>query len=235
MRIDVRRIATVVVVAALGVVGWYGYALARSTSVSSVNIRTLAAPTTTTIPRSYGGIALVGDSLSVQAAIEEQARLRQAGWDPVTHNAQFGRRIPWDAKTLSPFSGIAAVNDVRATSGDAHTWIIELGTNDVVVTHDDAGSIRTLIDAMLAVIGPGHRIVWVNVHNGFDPASSATFNGVLAQVASERTDMVVADWATAANDPGNLMPQDHVHLTPAGQVAFAAVIARAADRAAALP
>jgi lysophospholipase L1-like esterase len=170
----------------------------------------------------------------VQSALQEQARLRQAGWSPVTHNSQFGRRVPWDANTHTPFSGIAAVNQVRSTVGDPHTWIIELGTNDVGETHDDAESIRTVIQSMLAVIGPDHRIVWVNVHHGFEPAASATFNRVLGEIAAQRPDLVVADWAGVAETPGYLIA-DHIHLTPEGQVAYAALIAAAADQAALLP
>jgi hypothetical protein len=235
-----RRVATAVVVAALAFVGGYAYRLTQGGAAPRLAISTITAPppsstTTTTVePRDYGAIALVGDSLSVQASLDEQARLLQAGWTPITHNAQFGRRVPWDAKTRAPFSGIAAANEVRADAGDPETWIVELGTNDVAETQDDAGSIRTLIDAMLAVIGPGHRIVWVNVHNGFEPAASATFNRVLDQIAAQRTDLVVADWASQATQPGYLL-SDHIHLTNTGQAAFATVIARAADRVAALP
>ncbi|MDQ1519008.1 MAG: hypothetical protein QOI55_81 [Actinomycetota bacterium] len=176
----------------------------------------------------YGAVALIGDSLSLQSNLEEQAQLRIAGWGPITHNAWFGRRTPSDPMTLAPLSGIAAVQEVRAQTPDPETWIIELGTNDISVTHDNAPAMRSVIDAMLATIGPGHRIVWVNIHNGFDLRSSATFNRVLDEVAAERNDLVVADWASQAPHVGYLVA-DHIHLTAEGQAAFAKVIAGAAD------
>jgi hypothetical protein len=230
-----RRVATAVLVAAIAFVGSYAYRLTQGGAAPSLAISTITAPpstTSTTVdPRHFGAVALIGDSLSVQSYLDEEARLQQAGWSPITHNAQFGRRVPWDAKTRAPFSGIAAANEVRADHGDPETWIVELGTNDVAETHNDPGSIRTVIEAMLAVIGPGHRIVWVNVHNGFEPAASATFNRVLDEIATQRPDLVVADWASQATQPGYLL-SDHIHLTPTGQAAFATVIARAADRVA---
>jgi lysophospholipase L1-like esterase len=234
-----RRVAIGVVIAILGSVGAYAYALAAegpSNGPLAVHARSRAdsAAANAAIAPTYGPIALVGDSLSVQAGLQEQARLRQAGWSPVTANAQFGRRIPWDAHTHTPLSGIAAVNQVRASVGDPHTWIIELGTNDVAETHDDAESIRTIIESMLAVIGPGHRIVWVTVHHGFEPAASVTFNRVLGEIADQRTDLVVADWWSIAETPGYLIA-DHIHLTTEGEAAFADLIAATADQAALLP
>jgi len=179
----------------------------------------------------YGSVALIGDSLSAQSNLNEQAQLRIAGWGPIAHNAWFGRRVPSDPMTLAPFSGIAAVHEVRAQTPDPETWIIELGTNDISLTHDDAAAMRSVINDMLATIGPGHRIVWVNIHNGFDLASSATFNQVLSEIAAERSDLVVADWASRAPQIGYLT-SDHIHLTTDGQAAFAKVIADAADLAA---
>jgi hypothetical protein len=93
---------------------------------------------------------------------------------------------------------------------------------------------RALVNEMLDAIGPGHRIVWVNIHNGFNTLPATTFNGVLAEVSAERNDFVVAEWAAQASHPGYLVA-DQVHLTGAGQLAFAHAIAEAADRAALLP
>lgn len=145
-------------------------------------------------------------------------------------NGMLGRRIPLDADTQAPYSGIAALHEIRASNADPATWVVELGTNDVTAVGNDATALRALIETMLDAIGPGHRIIWVNIHNGTQPAASATFNQVLAEVASERTDLVIADWAAIATTPGYLL-SDGIHLTTAGQAAFASLITRTADQA----
>jgi lysophospholipase L1-like esterase len=191
-------------------------------------------PTTpTTIEKRYGAIRVLGDSLSAQSWDEESAALAAQGWVPVTIDAVPGRRTNVTEKGIP--SGLAGLVRTRETSaGDVPTWVVELGTNDVSELGDDADGYRDVIETMLDAIGPGHRIVWVNVHNGLDPHSSEVFNLVLGAVAAERGDVVIADWAAVADTPGYLVP-DGIHLTATGEVAFANVIADAADTAAALP
>jgi lysophospholipase L1-like esterase len=178
----------------------------------------------------HGAIALVGDSLSAQATVQEIARLKAAGWGPIVVNALSGRRVPPDSP-LPPSSGISAVKTVRGAGNYPDTWIVELGTNDVSKIGNDAPAMRSVIKLMLAEIGPGHRIIWINVHNGLDLVSSATFNRVLAQVAAQRTDMVIGDWASTATRGEYLVP-DGTHLTVAGIEAFAELIAATATSAA---
>ncbi|MCU1427892.1 MAG: hypothetical protein JWL83_1892 [Actinomycetia bacterium] len=234
-----QRVGIVMVLGATAIVG--GYVYARPDGIAAHAVSRAADPTTrtTTTPSSTSStstttplrtsVALVGDSLSAQSVLNERVALDNAGWRTVTINAQPGRsvRAVQPASATVPSSGIAAVREIRASGSDPHTWIIELGTNDVSITRNDAGAIRGVIDQMLSEIGPGHRVVWVNIHRGDDLASSATFNHVLAQVAAERNDVVVADWAAQATTPGYLIT-DGIHLTLAGQAAFATVITTAA-------
>jgi hypothetical protein len=187
------------------------------------------AVTTTTAHDARGAIGLIGDSLSAQATAQEIAGLERAGWSPVVHNALGGRRTTPDPDTEPSFSGLAALEEIRAKGSNPHTWIIELGTNDVSVAGNDAVELRRRIDLMLDAIGPEHQVVWVNVHNGLDLPASATFNAVLAQVARERGNVVVADWATEATKPGNLLP-DGIHLSLPGTQTFADLITRTATR-----
>jgi lysophospholipase L1-like esterase len=196
--------------------------------------RAAPAPATAAGPHvvARGDVALVGDSLSFQATAEETAELRDAGWN-VTINAEPGRRIADDANP-GPTSGITAVRKIRAEGRDPHTWIIELGTNEMwTATGRDPNAMRALIEQMLREIGPGHRVVWVNIHFGTAPEGTAVFNRVLAQVAAQRSDLIVGDWADRAVTPGYLI-EDQIHLTPAGITAMAQVVAAGAERAATL-
>jgi lysophospholipase L1-like esterase len=201
-----------------------------SSSTSSTSTSSSTVSSTTTVHVSRGAIGLIGDSLSLQSTSDEQNDLRIDHWAPITLNAWLGRRIPSDATTQPPYSGLAALQQIRTSTADPPTWVVELGTNDVAAVGNNATAIRMQIEAMLGAIGPGHRIVWVNIHRGDQLAASATFNRVLAEIASERTDLVVANWAAIATTPGYLL-SDGIHLTTAGQTAFASLITRTADQA----
>jgi hypothetical protein len=209
------------------------YATPGSSHAPEATPTTAAATTPTTVAKQYGAIRVLGDSLSAQSWDEESAALAAQGWAPVTIDAVPGRRTEVTEKGIP--SGLAGLVRTRETSaGDVPTWVVQLGTNDVSEIGDGADAYRDVIETMLDAIGPDHRIVWVNVHNGLDPHGSEVFNLVLAAIASEHDRVVIADWAAVADTPGYLVP-DGIHLTATGEVAFANVIAAAADRVAAMP
>ena len=192
---------------------------------------TAPSPGTTALTAgSLGGIAIVGDSLSVQSMSDEQSLLSQVGWGPIVIDAQHLRRIPSDSNTKPPYSGVAAVQAMREAGTDPHTWIVELGTNDVGTTGNNPLSMTKLINAMLDEIGPGHHVVWINIYQGQQPERSTTFNHVLAEFAQARADLSVGDWAGVAKHKGYLV-DDQVHLTVSGARAFAAVMAQSVSPA----
>jgi hypothetical protein len=186
----------------------------------------------TTVPAvgALDAVAVVGDSLSVQSTKDQRSALEQAGWQSIVIDAESLRRIPKDSTTQPPYSGIAAVRDIRAHGADPHTWIVELGTNDIGHTGTNSLSIIKVINTMLDEIGPGHHIVWINIYQGQQPERTATWNQVLAEVAAGRTDIVLGDWAAVAKTSGYLV-EDHVHLTAKGAKAFADMIAAAIGEA----
>jgi lysophospholipase L1-like esterase len=202
---------------------------------------TAVAPTSqaslpTTTPRTGpdpSAIAVVGDSLSLQAGGPEEEALTAAGWQTVVLDVQMGRRINVES-SRPPTSGISAVRAIRATHRDPLTWVIELGTNDAPMIGDDAAALKRAIESMLDEIGSGHRVVWVNVYHAPRPVAAATVDRVLDELALEEHGIVVADWAARAWRDGYLLP-DGVHLTAMGTLAYASMVADAARRTGQLP
>jgi hypothetical protein len=186
----------------------------------------------TTVPAvgELDALAVVGDSLSVQSTNDQRSALQQAGWQSIVIDAESLRRIPKDSTTQPPYSGVAAVRDIRAHGADPHTWIVELGTNDIGHTGTNSLSIIKVINTMLDEIGPGHRIVWINIYQGQQPERTATWNQVLEEVVAGRGDLVLGDWAAVAKTSGYLV-EDHVHLTAKGAKAFADIIVAATGEA----
>jgi hypothetical protein len=226
-----RYLEVLALVVLIGTAATLGVLEHRASEYAGTPGATAPAPSSTLpvwVPDAHA-IAVVGDSLGVQAGGPELRELEAAGWRTVLLDAQMGRRINVES-FRPPTSGISAVRAIRAAHRDPLTWVIELGTNDVPMIGDDARALERPIDAMLDAIGPGHRIVWVNVHHGPHLAAAATFNRVLAEIARQGAGMVVADWASRAWHDGYLL-RDGVHLTDMGTNAYASMIADAAKRA----
>ena len=174
-------------------------------------------------------VAVIGDSIGAQSAPAILAAFAAAGWGQVVIDAQPSRRIPHDRQTVSPYSGIAALDKVRGKGFDPTTWVIELGTNDIMNTGDDPVALTALITTMLDAIGPGHVVIWISVHNGVEPRAADTFNQILGRFAAARSDVLIGQWATVSNGAG-LVSSDRIHLTPAGEQAFAADLVLTAGR-----
>jgi lysophospholipase L1-like esterase len=174
-------------------------------------------------------VAVIGDSIGAQSAPAIEREFANAGWGRVVIDAQPSRRIPQDKVTVPPYSGVAAVKKVRSKGFDPVTWVIELGTNDIMNTGDDPVALTALVTTMLDTIGPGHDVVWITVHNGVEPKAASTFNAILQRFDVARPDLVLGTWAEIADGKG-LVSDDHIHLTPAGEQAFALDLVRAANR-----
>ncbi|HRE01947.1 MAG TPA: hypothetical protein PLV68_11660, partial [Ilumatobacteraceae bacterium] len=112
-------------------------------------------------------------------------------------------------------NGLEAVDYLRATRGDTNTWVIALGTNDAAFysTTQAMSVIRTMLDR----IGPGHRVIWVNIYLPKTPSWQASWNDALTRVADERpTELFVFDWASIAATRAGIMNTDRVHMTTSG-------------------
>jgi hypothetical protein len=145
----------------------------------------------------------IGDSLTYGAGrgiASQTTKLTAAGWSSsgVKVDGVVGRPL---AKDWSGKPGSISVLRTWRTGGfDPKTVIVALGTNN----RNSTTTLQTThIKALLAEIGPGHRIYWVNL--GFrnqSDAAVARFNANLASIAAARTDLTVLDWNT------------HVHAQP---------------------
>lgn len=107
-------------------------------------------------------IVLVGDSITDmhRSTLTEVA---DACDTDIALHSQSSRRIAdsyeLDGRWVN--SGLDEIDRIRATQ-DPTTWIIELGTNDLpnITEVDDA---RTRIDAVLARLDDGDRVIWTTV------------------------------------------------------------------------
>lgn len=166
--------------------------------------------------RPAGSVAIVGDSLTVGYWAGLDDVVRTAGFGPFRLEARSARRtlVPIEGST----SGIDAVRHIRHDGFDARVWVVALGTNDINLTSNSPGEPDRTINAMLDEIGPGHLIVWVNVHAGRSSANAHVFNTRLAAVAAGRRDLYVADWSSLAQANPQWMREDGVHNTAEGAV-----------------
>jgi len=127
----------------------------------------------------------------------------------------FARNISGPAGTAR--NGVKTVKKLATTGLRANAAIIALGSNDLQHSADPvfyAKRIRELLD----LVGP-IPIVWFNVWRTdarYYPKRSAIFNATLVEVASERSNVVVADWASIVVANPKLMAFDGLHLQPVG-------------------
>ncbi|MGI9643998.1 MAG: SGNH/GDSL hydrolase family protein [Ilumatobacteraceae bacterium] len=171
-------------------------------------------------------VVIVGDSLTAGNLNLIRARLEAGGLSSVRYAALSGRRIA-DPVYLGfrRESGVEAVRDLRAQGVDPVLWVVELGTNDLGYLPrcgcpDPTEFAGELIDELVAEIGPGEPIAWVNVLNISNLELSEQFNVALRRRAAVDPLFSVIDWyGTGWTRPELFL--DHVHHNLAGVDVFA--------------
>lgn len=164
-------------------------------------------------------VTIVGDSLETWIGGEAlRARFAEAGV-PVLVDARVGRSVN---------AGRRRVAAIRAEHGDSSCWVVALGTNDAWgAAGAGSGWRRTAfgwrVRAMLAEIGDGHRVWWVNVatRRAGLARSFADFNAALSAAG-----VVVVDYAGLMAVAGG-WAGDGVHLSGAGYQRRAELVAGA--------
>lgn len=159
-------------------------------------------------------ISMVGDSLTVGTMPYQTDDLAAAGWTRATIDAYTSRGVRTKVKA-DRHTGLTAVDAIRDQDGDTDAWIVALGTNDAVIYNKDKQ--RAVIQEMMDHIGPDHRVLWVNVYlpEKRRPLQVA-WNATLSEMADERDDIFVFDWASFAAQNERWLAHDGMHCSPTG-------------------
>ena len=193
-------------------------AVVGSSDVPRVEAAALAEARFVGTPGPLGPITVIGDSVMVGATVEPSLPnlLAQRGWGPV----QFRAGLGYSAGNFLPAGHEAsAANWIRwwrDAGWDAPNVVVNVGSNDVGFCGSsvacNANTIRYLLDA----IGPGHTVWWSKItrHPNFFSGQTA-YNQALDLVASERSNLRIWDWPTAATANSIAIGPDGVHLRDA--------------------
>jgi lysophospholipase L1-like esterase len=152
-------------------------------------------------------VFVVGDSVSLGAQGAILTTLSAHGW----YVTQVQR------ESLHTHEANAIVDANRQWIGEV--VIVQLGTNDGM----EPGEFTQWLDGLMGHLRDVLRVYWVNLRN-FAPWVPAA-NDVIATATQRWPNMEVIDWnARAVGDP-SLVYGDGYHLNPAGQAAFAELLA----------
>lgn len=174
-----------------------------------------------------GFVAMIGDSLTVGTQPYQADDLRGVGWELTTINAYVSRGIATKMDS-DPFTGLAAVDAIRASDGEPDLWVVALGTNDAGLV--GPSGYATLIARMLDRIG-NRPVLWVNIYLPRNSSRQAAWNAALDDASGQRRQLRVFDWASVAAAHPSWLTSDGVHHTGTGYQQRAAAIAGASTSA----
>ena len=192
-------------------------AIAASLVVCLVGVATVEAKTAPPPPPT---LLVLGDSLTwgtnYRGFGNVTPKLKAVGYfNTLVVDGVFARNISGPAGTAR--NGVKTLKKLSATGLRPDAAIIALGSNDLQHSGDKAFYVARIRE-MLALVGD-IPIVWFNVWRTdapYYPKRSATFNAALVEVASERSNVVIADWASIVIANPKLMAFDGLHLQPVG-------------------
>ena len=167
--------------------------------------------------------AIVGDSIIGGNVSYIESALTQSNLPPWHIDGRSARKMvtPVVTPRWSASSGLDAIRATRALGHNPKRWVIELGTNDAgSVTNcscaDQIAYADSLIRQLVAEIGSGSQILWVNVR-GSTSGVLAINAALAARAKASPSTFQVADWNgyTAGRDAWFV---DGVHPTATGAV-----------------
>lgn len=166
------------------------------------------------VVRASGAVAVVGDSLTYSYWSALPGSFVAQQWGPFALEARSARRTL--VTTSIATSGVDGIRRIRATGFDPVTWIIALGTNDMNITYKNPRATDELIDALMAELGSGHRVIWVNVYARDFPAQTRAFNDALTLATRRHGNLAIADWYGLVMAHPNWIGSDGIHPTLEG-------------------
>jgi hypothetical protein len=179
------------------------------TTTTVPSTTTTAPPTTTTLPQvTQNRVFVMGDSVLLGAAEEIPAAL--PGWQVIV-----------DAK-VSRFlnQGIEVLQARRADIGDGGVVVIQQGNNYL----GSEEQFRQEIDQTMAVLAGVPKVVWITVSEF--TRSRVDVNREILAAAERYPNIVLADWNGIWLANSAFTSRDGLHLKPAGQAAFAQMVAQ---------
>lgn len=174
-------------------------------------------------------VAVIGDSIIAVDRHAVAAVLTRAGVPPTVIDAVSGRatsyRTRYRGGPLIP-SGIDAVRSIRRAGHRPVLWVVELGTNDRWSVEscrcaDPVAAAGARIDRVSAEIGPGARILWVNVRE--DTPGAAAINEALRRRVGGSFGVI--DWDATTRGRDELFTDD-VHPNRDGSLVLGDLLAR---------
>jgi lysophospholipase L1-like esterase len=168
---------------------------------------------------------IVGDSLTGGNTSYIKPVLAAYGLGDVRVEGLSARRIA-RSYTFDGYrdSGIERVRNLKAAGVKPQLWVIQLGTNDLgsvknCACADPVAFAGSIIDQLLAEIGPGVPIAWVTVLHWSNWGVAESFNQALRIRAAADPWMAIIRWKEYAA-PHPEWFADNVHPNTPGVVAF---------------
>jgi hypothetical protein len=173
---------------------------------------------TTVVPD--GTFIVLGDSITFQATDAILELVPDAMVDAYPGRSMV---VPFVSDT-----GLERVPDLPLD--DTSHLVVALGTNDAGYDAHDAAQLQADLDTLLDAIGRQRCITWVlpYVQAPRSPTEIARVEAFGARVRAEMSSLpcgAVLDWPAVVDEDPSLVGPDGVHLTPAGDAAFARLIA----------
>lgn len=160
-------------------------------------------------------VLVVGDSILNQSVDEVRAELEQHGWAPVIV-AYGGTAIE---QWITHLPRLVAEHD-------ASVVVLELGTNNCA--EDVCPLIQDQINQALQAVEGAEQIVWLDVQTAPDyPKGAEDVNAALAAAEQSTPNLEIIDFSEEFAGHPEWLDQQGPHLTDAGQIAFARLIADA--------
>jgi len=175
--------------------------------------------------RTYGPVAIIGDSASGGFLNGLNTTLEKAEIGPYRYDIKGSRRIT--ESWLSYDSGVSAATSMLRSGFRPKAWVVALGSNDFYFFRRDLLSPRTEIEKFLDRVGNAH-VAWLTIWTKRAGAYHATFNSVLHDLAARHSNFHVVDWATLAKKHPEWLQPDGAHLLMPGAKARNEYLAKAA-------